>query len=648
MSTVGPWRPDSPGDSSGSRRRPLLRRRRRSGGETTLESPVIRNRLTGRLHVAEGIVILLVTMLLLGFWRLQIVHAGHYRELAENNRRRNIVVRSPRGLMTDRNGLLLAANRPAFNVAIVREELEDREATLAWLAEVLGESAEKLDERLNERRGTPIFQPVVIAGDVDRAIVPAIEARSREFPGVLIQPEHKRYYPKGLVAAHALGYVGEISREQLDAWDADRYRMGDIVGKLGLERVHNDSLSGRAGEEQLFVNSAGRTVQVLNQKAPEPGNTLTLTLDLALQQQAEALLEGKKGAIVVIDVNTGGVLALASAPAFDPNMFAGRFSSSDWDALTSDPAKPMQNRALQSAYPPGSIFKLMMAVAGLENGVITPETTTYCRGGGTYFGQWRACHLAGGHGNVNLREAIRRSCNVYFYDIGEKLGRDARNKILDVAQRYGLGARSGIDLLNEGRGLLPTDEWVAESSADGRWYPGETIGLAIGQGPITTTPLQLAHMAAILATGVNITPHLVYSEQESTAAATLTTPLVPRRSVQLSDYHREVILDGMWAVVNENGSGWRARNPGIAIGGKTGSAQVVSLAAAGPEEDRPEQFRNHAWFVGIAPTDNPQVAISVLVEHGQSGGAAAAPLAGQVLKAYFEARAPARDEGGSR
>ena len=317
---------------------------------------------------------------------------------------------------------------------------------------------------------------MVIAGDVDRAAVPAIEARSREFPGVLIQPEHKRYYPKGLVAAHALGYVGEINQAQLDAWGRDRYRMGDIVGQARPRASAQRLPVGARRRGAVVVNSAGRTVQVLNQMAPEPGKTLTLTLDLALQQQAEALLEGKKGAIVVIDVNTGGVLALASAPAFDPNMFARRFSSSEWDALTSDPAKPMQNRALQSAYPPGSIFKLMMAVAGLENGVITPETTAFCPGGGNYFGQWRACHLAGGHGTVDLREAIRRSCNVYFYEIGAKLGRDARNKILDVAQRYGLGARTGIDLLNEGRGLLPTDEWVAESSADGRWYPARPSG----------------------------------------------------------------------------------------------------------------------------------------------------------------------------
>ncbi|HEX9698626.1 MAG TPA: penicillin-binding protein 2 [Acidobacteriota bacterium] len=634
MSTVGPWRPNSANGGSAPRRPRLRFRSQRPGGDAMLESPVTRSRLTTRVHLAEGFVILLVTILLFGFWRLQVVHATHYRELAENNRHRNLIVRAPRGLMFDRSDLLVAANRPAFNVAIVREELDDRPATLAWLASVLGETREELDARLERDRRIPVFQPVVIAEDIPRPLVAAIEARSLEFPGVLIQPEHMRYYPEGTLAAHVLGHVGEISREQLDAWGGDRYRMGDIIGKNGLESVHNDSLSGYAGQEQLLVNSSGRTVQVLDQTPPQPGRTLALTLDLPLQRRAEALLEGRRGAIVVLDVNTGGVLALASSPTFDPNMFARRFSTAEWDALRNDPARPLQNRALQSAFPPGSVFKLVMALAGLENGVITPQTTVYCPGGGTYFGQRRNCNAV--HGTVNLKSAIGRSCNVYFYELGAKLGRE---KIVEVAERYGFGARTGIDLLEERGGTLPTDEWIARAPGrEGNWYPGETIVLSIGQGPIDVTPLQMAHMVATLATGTEITPHLIESEQDAAGRAQPVELAVPSVDVRLNPLHQEAILEGMWAAVNESGTGWRARNPEIPYGGKTGSAQVAATAAAGPEALRPEELRNHAWFVGVAPVDDPQVSIAVFIEHGGAGGAIAAPIAGSVLNAWFEAR----------
>ena len=296
MSTVGPWRPESSAESTGSRRRPIFRRNRGAPDDVTLEGPIVRSRLLSRVRVAEGVVVVMVTLLLFGFWRLQVVDAAHYRELADNNRRRNIVVRAPRGLVTDRNGLLLAANRAAFDVAIVREELDDRDATLEWLARVLSVTPDLLRERLDERqRGIPVFQPVVIAGDIDASLVSAIEARSLEYPGVLIQLEHKRHYPKGLVAAHVMGYVGEIDAAQLASWEQGRYRMGDIVGKLGLERVHDLRLSGLAGDEEIIVNSVGRTVRVLNQIPPEPGNTLTPVPRSAAAAAGGGFARGEKG-----------------------------------------------------------------------------------------------------------------------------------------------------------------------------------------------------------------------------------------------------------------------------------------------------------------------------------------------------------------
>ncbi len=640
MSTVGPWRPDSKPGARRSRLRRLWPGRGKQGGETTLESPAVLSRVDLRLRLTQAAVLVVVTLLLLGCWRLQVVHANHYRELAENNRRRDELVRASRGLITDRNGYLLAASRPAYNVAMVREEVTDRSSTLTWLSTVLDQSERELEDRLARQRGIPSFRPVVIAEDVSMAIVAAIEVRRREYPGVMIQPEQKRYYPEGTLAAHVLGHVGEITRPQLDSWGRDRFHLGDIVGQNGLERVHNDALAGWAGERKVVVNNVGRTVRVLDLVPPDPGKTLVLTLDARLQADAEAQLAGKRGAVVVLDVETGGVLALASSPTFDPNMFAARFSAAQWESLVNDPADPLQNRALQSHYPPGSIYKLVTAVAGLERGIITPQTSVFCPGGRTIYGHYYGC-LAGGHGRVNLQSAIGRSCNVYFYELGRQLGREA---MVEESQSFGLGTRTGVDLPNEDPGTLPTDEWLG-ANRGGRWYPGETIVLSIGQGPIDTTPIQLAKMVAMLGSGLQIQPHLVLREEEAAVSALRASadqgarpPAIPS-PLQVSTAHRRLVLDGMWAVVNDNGTGWRARNSQILFGGKTGTAQVASRALTGPEEDRPEQLRNHAWFVGLAPVNNPEIAIAVLIEHGGGGGLVAAPVGGHVMSTYFALQA---------
>ncbi len=644
MSTVGPWRPDSKPGATRSRLRLHWPGGGGQEGTTTLESPAVRNRIDLRLRLTQAAVLFAVTLLLLGFWRLQVVHAPHYRELAENNRRRDELVRAPRGLITDRNGYLLAANRPAYNVTMVREEVTDRASTLDWLSTVLNQSVRELEDRLASQRGIPSFRPVVVAEDVSMAIVASIEARGREYPGVLIQPEQKRYYPEATLAAHVLGHVGEITRPQLDSWERDRFHLGDIVGQNGIESVHNDALAGWAGERNVVVNSAGRTVRVLDQVPPDPGKTLVLTLDARLQADAEAQLADKRGAVVVLNVETGGVLALASSPTFDPNIFAARFSRTQWESLVNDPADPLQNRALQSHYPPGSIYKLVMAVAGLERGIINPQTSVFCPGGRTIYGHYYGC-LAGGHGRVSLQSAIGRSCNVYFYELGRQLGREA---IVEASQRFGLGARTGIDLPNEDAGTLPTDEWLG-ANRDGRWYPGETIVLSIGQGPIDTTPIQLAKIVAMLGSGLQVEPHLVLREEEAAVSSLRAgvdqgaRPSAVPTPVQVSAAHRHLVLDGMWAVVNDNGTGWRARNPDVPFGGKTGTAQVASRALTGPEEDRPEQLRNHAWFVGLAPVNDPEIAIAVLIEHGGGGGLAAAPVGGHVMSTYFALQAGTDD-----
>lgn len=647
MSPTGPWRPDPHGRARGGGppRNGSFYRPRRGAPPATLENPASRNLLDNRLKILEVAVVVLISFLMLCFWRLQVVHGSYYRGLAENNRLRHVVLRAPRGLVIDRHGELLAANRPAYNVALVREEVEDRDATFDWLGRVLEQPVAELEARLARHRGMPNFQPVVIAEDVSLDRVATIEARQREFPGVLVQVEPKRYYPHGSLAAHLLGHVGEITREQLDSWGKDRFRQGDIVGQNGLEKAHNEALSGSAGERLTVVNSAGRTVRILNEVPPRPGKTLVLTLDLDLQRKLETQLLGRRGAGVILDVRTGGVLAMASAPSYDPNLFASRFSVGGWQALINDPSKPLQNRALQSAYPPGSIFKLVVAVAALEGGAAGPATTIYCPGGRSFFGHYFRCWQAGGHGALTLQEALAHSCNVYFYELGRRLGREP---IVEVARRFGLGSPTGIDLPDEGHGILPTEAWLAKSRS-GRWFPGETIMLATGQGAIGTTPLQLTRMAALLGTGLDVRPHLVEREEPAAAPVSATDSDNPRPSaIGLDPATQRAVLRGMWGSVNANGTGWRARHPQVQVGGKTGTAQVVSAAVAGPQEDRPERLRNHAWFVGLAPLDRPEVAVAILVEHGGEGGSAAAPVAGSVLSAYFgqpRQSQPAADSG---
>lgn len=654
MSTTGPWRPGGGGGGDGwrggndGRRRPGAGGGRQrsgfrvpalpaipwpgSGGDSTLESPTVRARIQQRIRFAEGAVLVLVGLLLFSFWRYQVLQVQHYREMAENNRRHDQIVRAPRGLITDRDGQLLAANRPAFNVAVVREDVEEIDATLVWLGRILDQPVDELQGRLDRYRGTPAFRPVVIAEDVPRPVVASVEARQQEHPGVVVLPENKRYYPEGTLAAHVLGHVGEITSNQLATAEDGRFRMGDIVGQNGIEQIHDEALAGRAGERQVIVNNLGRVVRVPNEIPPEPGDTLTLTLDRDLQAAAEGLLEERKGSIVVLDTRTGGVLALASAPTFDPNRFAGRFSAGEWEALVNDPDKPLQNRALQSSYPPGSIFKLAMAMAGLQEGAITPDTTVFCSGSGVYYGSRRRCWLAGGHGWVNLRRAIAHSCNIYFYELGQRLGRE---KIVEIARQAGLGRRTGIDLPSERAGVLPTREWLG-ATRDGRWYPGETLSIAIGQGAMDATPLQLARMAAIVATGRDVQPHLVERRQDAAARSTPEHWKGQSRPLDIDPGIRRQILEGMRRSVNDNGTGWRARHPELLIGGKTGSAQVASAEAAGPEEDRPEELRNHAWFVGVAPLDEPEIAVSVFLEHGGSGGQDAAPVAGKVFAAWYD------------
>ena len=611
--TTGPWRPD---DTGSFVREAGPRDRWGTGGREplALETRADRERLVWRARVLEWGVIGLVAVLLLGFWNLQGVQGAHYERLANENLLRRIRIRPPRGLILDRHGEILATNRPSYEVAIVREGIADEDAALAWLGELLDQPPATLRERLDRHRGWPRFRPIVVASDVPRRLVVAIEARRREYPGVVVQIPAQRSYPMGDTAAHVLGQVGEITRTQLDEWAGD-YRLGDIVGQNGLERVYNDDLSGTPGFRLAIVNSVGREVSLVEEEPPLPGRNVTLTLDAGLQRRAEALLQGRRGSVVALDVETGGILA--------------RFSAEEWTALLGDPALPLQNRALRAAFPPGSIFKIVMAVAGLEEGVISPDTTVFCPGGKTLYGRFFRCQ--GQHGNVAIVQAIAYSCNTFFYDLGVKLGRE---RIVAWAQRLGLGAKTGVDLPEEQSGILPSDDWLA--SVGRRFYPGETVSVSIGQGPIAVSPLQLARLAIAATTGSVHRPHLLLSVEESSGSGS--TERVFRahpEQVHLSESTRRALLRGLAGSVRY-GTSARAGIGSLPVGGKTGTAQVASAANIESDgESRPEHLRDHAWFLGVAPIEEPRIAVAVFVEHGQSGGRTAAPIGGQLFATYF-------------
>lgn len=627
MSSTGPYRPDEGG-------RGHVRRRRRPEHGSFLSNPMAlereedRARLIGRVRVIEGLVVALVIVLVLGFWNLQMVQGTRYARMASENQFRNTRIRPARGLVLDRHGRVLATNTASYEIALIREQLVDEPAALAWLATITEAPVETLQARVAAQRNLPRFRPVVVASGLDQSQVVRVEARRREYPGVIVQISPQRFYPLGATAAHVLGHVGEISTRQLESWD-DRYRMGDVVGQLGIEGTYNDELQGIAGSKLAVVNNVGREIRLLEQVPPEPGHTVILTLDADLQLRAEELLGTRRGAIVALDVNSGGILALASSPAFDPNSFAERFSAEEWQALIQDPSRPLQNRALGAHLPPGSPFKLVMAVAGLEEGIITGDTTFFCPGGKNMYGRFFRC--LGEHGEVNVVEALAYSCNSFFYELGVKLGRE---RIVRWASRLGLGSATGIDLPDEQDGIIPSDEWLA--SMGYRFYPGETVSISIGQGRLATSPLQLAHMAATLAGGFVRPPHLLFRVEEAADGGHGARTHTPQsRPSEFSESTRRTVLRGMRGSV-QYGTSARARLAPIAVGGKTGTAQVASAEnVAEEDEDRPEHLRNHAWFVGVAPVDNPEIAISVYLEHGGSGGRDAAPVGRQVLAHYF-------------
>lgn len=573
----------------------------------------------------------LMSVILLRLWTLTVFYGEEYRRQAENNRTRVVTLKPPRGILYDRNGTPLVSNLPSFDISIVPEDVGQEKDVVARLASILGLDPDDVEERIADLKLRRPYEPVKIKENADWRDVTRIEARRIDLPGVVVEVENRRRYLYDVLGAHLVGYIGKVTPEQLKEELYKGFPREIQVGQYGIERSFDKFLVGQPGEKLIEVNAAGREIRLLGRREPTPGDDLQLTLDLAVQRAAEESLGDRPGAVVALDLPSGEVLAMVSRPAFNPNDFSAGISRSRWSRLRDHGGFPMTNRAIQNAFPPGSTFKIAMAAAGLESGVITPETAVTCTGAIRFGNRDFRCWKAGGHGRVSLHRAIVESCDVYFYELGRKLGVD---RIAETAKALSLGMQTGIPLPSERGGLIPTAEWK-ERARGQPWYPGETLSVAIGQGYVLTTPIQLATMSSAVGNGGEwrrpsvvraVRPHADWTFRSLEESERVASEIKPETLA--------FIREGLRGVVHEpGGTGHAARVEGLDIGGKTGTAQVVSLRER--REAREARFRDHAWFVAVAPVANPRIAVAVFVEHGGHGGSAAAPVARKVIEAYL-------------
>ncbi len=593
--------------------------------------PEGRQRTVLRLTVLKIAISTIFIALSIGFWYLQVIKHATYEVMAENNHQRRLPLRAPRGVLYDRLGRVLVENRDSYAISILREHSANLDRTIRLLAQATGVPEQRVRDTMARHRSEPAYRPIVIVDDASLGQVSAVLARrlDTELPGVVVQRVPTRRYPAGGLAAHLLGYVGEVAETQMSA---EGLRSGSIVGQSGIERTVNRLLMGVDGERRVTVNSVGREITTLDEIPATEGRRVQLTIDFDLQRAAEDAFRGLgyNGAAIILDPRNGEILAMVSLPAYDPNLFAAGIDRATWGSLNADKLRPLQNRAVQGRYSPGSTFKVVVTTAALEEGVITPDFKVFCRGGAIFYNRFFQCHLKQGHGLMDLRHAIEQSCNVYFYTIANMVGID---KIHKWAEALGLPGKTGVDIPNESESVVPSTAWKLARMGE-KWYAGETISVGIGQGALSVTPIGLAEVYATIANGGRrFVPHLVKAIdagdgwKEQPAAEVEGAPLKPET---VSALH-----DGLWMVVNGAGTGGRARLPGRDVAGKTGTAQVISLqgkkAAAGTTD---MDLRDHGWFAFFAPKDNPEISGVIFGEHAEHGPWVA-PIARYVLEVYF-------------
>lgn len=578
--------------------------------------------------VFQYVVAAIFLWLLTGFWQLQVQDPEIYEERAELNSIKALPVPAPRGRILDRDGRVLVDNAQTFQVRLSRDAA--REENVGLIAEGLQIPYETLERRVRELKAQsgPDYEQIVLKDNLPIADVAFLEAHREQLPELELIRTPRRRYPLNGMGAHVLGYVGEISKSELNLEEFVLHDAGANVGKAGVERRYNDFLVGRDGRRLVLVDSRSRRVRDLNREDAEAGQTLRLTLDLDLQVVADLAMGARRGAVVALDPRNGEILAMTSKPEFDVNKFVGGVTADTWRSVTSDLDKPMLNRATQAQLAPGSIFKPFVALAALMEEVVDKDFQVFCGGGGTFYGRYFRCHKPGGHGWVNMEQALRDSCDVYFYNLGKELGID---RIAKYAELAGFGHTTGIDLPGEAEGIVPSSAWKLRFFRD-KWYAGETISVSIGQGALTVTPLQAAHAIGGLAMGgVWHRPRLI-PDDEAARLLPNYKPSPPDK-VDVKPHELDPIIRGLWRVVNDGGTGGRAKIPGRSICGKTGSAQRISRSLAFENND--PRLLDDGWFVAFAPCEAPEIAVAVLFENGEHG-AWAAPIARDVLKAYFD------------
>jgi penicillin-binding protein 2 len=556
---------------------------------------------------------------------LQIVHGAQWRNLAENNRLRRLPMPGPRGWIYDRRGNVLAENVPSWELLLFPDEAESLDATGLFLAQVGVTDVRTFKERIAERR-IGRMAPLVVGEDLSWNQVAAVRSHQSDYPELTVVSRFRRHYPHGALTAHIVGHLRPVSKAVVEA--SPGIEPDTMVGATGIEAAEENFISGRAGERWVMVSAAGRQLGVVSEVAPRAGHDVGLTLDIILQEAAAEALGDRSGAVVALDPRSGAVRALYSAPSFDPEVFGGRLSRSDWQALREDPLHPLQNRCLQGIYPPGSTIKPFLALGGLAEGLIDPAATVFCNGSVVLYGHRFRCWRRGGHGFVNLEQAIEESCDVYFYLLGQRLGIDGIAKWL---RRFGFGERTGFDISFETSGLIGTPEW-SRNVRGTPWYPGEAVSVSIGQGPVLATVIQLARAFAILANrGEPVMPHLM-------AAPSVTT------TVDKVDPEHLALITASLAEVVHGAAGTARRISRLPMAGKTGTAQVIRLQEGVDSDELPPELRHHAWFVGWAPLEEPELVVAVIVEHGGDGGSVAAPVAARVVEAHLEGAAPVSND----
>jgi penicillin-binding protein 2 len=592
-----------------------------------------------RLEISFIVVSIAFGLMATAYWYIQIARGDYYFQLSENNRLRSVAVTAARGVIRDRNGVILAENRPAFSLYLYRRETKNLAASIDAAIETLGLAREDVERRVARYRTYFDFVPIDLADNLTVGEVATVESRSVDHPEFAVGVGQQRFYTHGSFAAQALGYLSEATTVQVAA-APDRYRPGDPIGQRGIESAYQDLLAGRAGERRIIVDSFGHETAEESHSDPIPGRNLTLSIDARLQSVAEDYFKDRVGSVVALDPKTGEVLAILSAPSYDPNLFSRRMTAAEWSQLVENPAKPLQNRAIQNVYSPGSAIKAFMAEAGLAGGVVLPDTKVYCSGSATFYGRTFHCWRKEGHGSVDLHGAVRGSCDVYFYTLGQKMG---LARIASAMQAFGFGEPTGIDLPNEKKGLVPTEEWSLKSRHV-RWYPSETISVAIGQGPVLVSALQLAHaMAGLVEGGRFPRPHLFLSAEDTQSGNRYRYVNQSEQRLSIEPAVLERVKDALWAAVNEpGGTAYLSRVPGLDLCGKTGSVQVVGQKDTKKSHLLPYEKRDHAWFVGFAPKDDPKIVMCVFVEHGEHGASAAAPLARDLAAAYLGVPLPER------